>query len=359
MASDGVKAVVIIGAVSEVLCHMLGYIYPAYQTFKAIRVDELSGYKQWVTFWIVHSYFTVFEVFAGTALNDQLPWYYPVKAFILVWLVFPQFMGASMIYERFIAPFMLRYEDGIDRKVERVQRKGGEALGELAGAGLRTGTDFVKRGMTQVVQELKHDPKLLMRMLEEKEEEPGLGAAGAGGGSMNRRSTRRAAGEEPPRDGMDALQLGIAQVVKGVQNEVLKDPTVLVRMLEGLDGAAQGSNTLNRRSTERRQQPREASTLTRGAAAPSPQKEVTRRPTPPRIAKKQKPKSKPKPKARVKEDKSRKKGKKTPKFKPVPPKELFDVTKLVQAASESFDLSDGGYESIGSDLEEFLQEELE
>ena len=173
MSSGALAVLRAVVTACEVTCHVLGYIFPAYQTFKAIQADEVDGYTPWVTFWIVNSCFTVFEVFGGSVLSSKLPVYYPLKAILLAWLVLPRYKGAGVIYDRFVAPYLLQYEEDIDRKVEELQQKSGEAAGELAGVGLRAGAGVVKLGVAQVAKEVKlqvQDPTLLLRLLEEEEE---------------------------------------------------------------------------------------------------------------------------------------------------------------------------------------------
>lgn len=310
-SEDAVTPLVVLGVVSEVTCHFLAYVFPAYQTFKAVRTDEVEQYTKWVTFWIVNTYFTVFEILGGEALTTQLPYYFPLKVLVLALLLFPPFNGAAAIYAYLLAPAMLRYEDGIDRRVERLQEKGEEAMGrmkkkggekleELSRAGIRQGAGVVKFGLTQVVKEVQQNPSMILRMLEEKEEEgfPGQRQAPPAG-SLNRRSTeRRQRGEA--EEGIGKVNVPVA---------VGKEAEMKVKQKE--------------KQTEK-------------------------------AKKKEKKKGKEK-----KEKEKAKKGRKKRKKEVAESKESFDVEERARDASRNYDLTESGYNSLDSDdLEKFLQDEL-
>lgn len=170
-------------AVSRVLCHVLGYVYPAYQTFKAVQTNEEEAHTQWLTFWIVNTYFTVFELFSDYLFSTVIPFYYVAKVALLLWLVLPQFMGAHLIYSKVIAPYMLRYEEDIDIGVERLQEKSGQAIGDIGRASIRhlknQSAEVIKLGIAQALAtalqengDLAKDPRVLAMMLEEKNEDP-------------------------------------------------------------------------------------------------------------------------------------------------------------------------------------------
>uniref|UniRef100_A0A7S2WB49 HVA22-like protein n=1 Tax=Mucochytrium quahogii TaxID=96639 RepID=A0A7S2WB49_9STRA len=121
---------------TRILCHCLGYFYPAYQSYKAVKQNDAALHTQWLTFWIVNTYFSIAEVFGDTLLS-WVPFYYQAKVFILIWLVLPYFNGATTLYEKVIDPYLHRYEKDIDRGVETVKNRSVKVIGNLGRLGLQ------------------------------------------------------------------------------------------------------------------------------------------------------------------------------------------------------------------------------
>lgn len=134
---------------ARLLCNILAYLYPAYMTFKAIQGTEKDAHGQWLTYWIVNSYFTVGEIVGDNVLAG-IPLYYEVKVALLLWLVTPRFNGANKIYKHVIQPYLIRYEADIDESLNSIQQQGVEGLGALREAGLKNmqagGGDLLKMG---------------------------------------------------------------------------------------------------------------------------------------------------------------------------------------------------------------------
>jgi receptor expression-enhancing protein 1/2/3/4 len=118
------------------LCHFLGYLYPSYQSYKAIKLNDATQHTQWLTFWIVSTYISLLEVL-GDSLLFWLPFYYEAKVLLLGWLVLPYFRGASVLYDRVVSPYLHRYEKEIDASVAQLKDSSGKQLSSLGQLGLR------------------------------------------------------------------------------------------------------------------------------------------------------------------------------------------------------------------------------
>jgi len=107
-----------IGYGSPFLCDFIGFIFPAYLSFKAVESADTRDDTQWLTYWIVYSYFNIIEFFSDYILF-WIPFYSLIKCCFLLWMV--NFNGASLIYSRFIRPFLMEQEEMIDSVVDQVE----------------------------------------------------------------------------------------------------------------------------------------------------------------------------------------------------------------------------------------------
>ena len=120
---------------SKPICHFFAYLYPAYQSYKVIKKDDTILHTQWLTFWIVCTYFTFIEMFGDTLLS-WLPLYYEAKIILLIWLAAPQFQGAAKIYDKLLYPYLYHYEKEIDEAIVQMKHQSLQQLNELGKLGL-------------------------------------------------------------------------------------------------------------------------------------------------------------------------------------------------------------------------------
>jgi len=139
------------------VCHVLGYLYPAFQSYRAVQTGDPALHTQWLTFWIVSTHFSVLEAF-GDGLLSWLPFYYEAKVALLVWLVAPQFKGATKIYNRFLDPYLHKYEKDIDENLEHMKHRSVKGLGDLSAMGMKhlrsQSSEFIKLGHSVLMKHL-------------------------------------------------------------------------------------------------------------------------------------------------------------------------------------------------------------
>ncbi|KAH6561704.1 hypothetical protein BASA50_003730 [Batrachochytrium salamandrivorans] len=114
----------------NLLTNLMGFLYPAYASFKAIESRQTDDDVQWLTYWCVFGFFNILEFFADILLY-WLPLYYTMKALVILWLVLPQFKGSVVLYKGFIRPFLIAESKTIDSTGERLKEKVTSALGEV------------------------------------------------------------------------------------------------------------------------------------------------------------------------------------------------------------------------------------
>jgi receptor expression-enhancing protein 5/6 len=138
------------GIGGNLITQLVGFVYPAYESFKAIehfkseREDAPVLMRTWLTYWIVYSLFSVVEVFVDYILY-WIPLYYLVKLVFLVWL-FPRQGGADVIYKLIIEPTLRQYRRRIDTAIDDAHSRVKE-VGKDVGGLARSATRVAQAGL--------------------------------------------------------------------------------------------------------------------------------------------------------------------------------------------------------------------
>ena len=111
---------VAVGVCGNLLVSIVGFLYPAYRSFKALESDETDDDTQWLTYWVVYAFFTVFDEMTSWILN-LMPFYFMIKLVLMIWMFWPTTNGARVIYNTVLAPFLRKYQDKIDKHVNNVE----------------------------------------------------------------------------------------------------------------------------------------------------------------------------------------------------------------------------------------------
>lgn len=109
----------IFGYFSGFLVAVLGFLYPAYASVKAIESSNKEDDTQWLTYWVVYAAFSIAEFFSDIFLG-WFPLYFLFKCAFLCWCMAPfSWNGANFLYTRFIAPFVLKHEKEVDSYIKK------------------------------------------------------------------------------------------------------------------------------------------------------------------------------------------------------------------------------------------------
>lgn len=87
------------------LTNLVGFVYPAYRSFKAVETPDSKDDKQWLTYWVVYGLLNIAERILSGFLA-WVPFYFLLKLGFLVWLYHYKTLGATVLYQR-ARPYLL------------------------------------------------------------------------------------------------------------------------------------------------------------------------------------------------------------------------------------------------------------
>ncbi|GAB9474578.1 hypothetical protein Gpo141_00011698 [Globisporangium polare] len=101
---------------TELVVALVGFIYPAYMSFKAIDSPSTDDDTQWLTYWVVYAFFSMTESITDLILS-WIPFYFFIKVSFLVWCYHPSTSGSNVIYNTLIKPYVAPHVSTIDAAV--------------------------------------------------------------------------------------------------------------------------------------------------------------------------------------------------------------------------------------------------
>lgn len=123
-----IAAWLILGHGAALLCNMIGFLYPMYMSVKAIESDAKEDDTQWLMYWVVFAFFSVFEFF-GDILVGWIPAYWFCKCIFLLWCM-SKLNGAEKVYRYIILPWFQKNVAKLDKALEDAKKVATDFVGD-------------------------------------------------------------------------------------------------------------------------------------------------------------------------------------------------------------------------------------
>ncbi|XP_052000999.1 receptor expression-enhancing protein 3a isoform X2 [Xyrauchen texanus] len=121
--------------ISRVIVLVFGTLYPAYNSFKAVKSKNVKEYVRWMMYWIVFALYTVLETITDLSMA-WFPLYHELKVAFVIWLLTPYTRGASLIYRKFLHPMLASKEKEIDDYIVQAKERSYETMLNFGRQGL-------------------------------------------------------------------------------------------------------------------------------------------------------------------------------------------------------------------------------
>ncbi|GAB5037239.1 receptor accessory protein 5 [Nannochloropsis oceanica] len=79
---------------AQFIVNVVGFVFPAYASFRALEAGDQAESKIWLAYWVVFGGTNLLDFFSEF-ITYWLPFYYLLKLALTVYLILPQFRGVE------------------------------------------------------------------------------------------------------------------------------------------------------------------------------------------------------------------------------------------------------------------------
>jgi len=102
------------------ITNCIGFFYPMYCTVIALEGSADDKFK-WLVYWPLYVMISLLEDYC-TLVVEWIPFYYPAKATLLIYMMAPQMNGAKTVYGT-IKPYISNLTDKVDAALKEASAK--------------------------------------------------------------------------------------------------------------------------------------------------------------------------------------------------------------------------------------------
>lgn len=142
---------------SRLVILVFGTLYPAYASYKAIKTKNVKEYVKWMMYWIVFALFTCAETVTDIFLAFWFPFYYEIKIMLVLWLLSPATRGSSILYRKFVHPWLSSREQDIDIYINQAREQGYHTIVQMGTRGINYASNIIMQTAIRSVLIVKNN----------------------------------------------------------------------------------------------------------------------------------------------------------------------------------------------------------
>merc|ERR1712141_899990 len=127
---------------------LVGVVYPAFASLKAVLSGSAEQSAAWLRYWVVLGVFSVLELLADPLINPlsySFPLYLVLKCSFLVWCMAPvKWNGSDLLFNQVLFPLFKEHHKEIEEQAEKAKQSIKDKLGDFFKNGKKEKLDKIE-----------------------------------------------------------------------------------------------------------------------------------------------------------------------------------------------------------------------